>query len=99
MPVFVVLSLALAVFILGAAVVAGLQVAKAVRALIAGVTATTRRLRPLAEELQAELAVAEAELAALRRHTEDLRAERERASKARRRIRRRKPSHGRFRTH
>lgn len=65
MPVFVILALALLAMAVGAVVVAFLQVGGAARRGREAVQGTQDRLRPLTEELQAELAVTSTEVDAL----------------------------------
>lgn len=65
MSVFVVLALTLAVLAVGMVVVGGLQAWAAVKRLLATVDQQAERLRPLADELQSELAVAGTELDAI----------------------------------
>lgn len=65
MPVFVILALALAVLAAAAAGLAVAQVMRAAGGLDEAVRDTTRRLRPLLDELQQEVAVTGHELEAL----------------------------------
>lgn len=84
MAVFVVLALAVLALAVGAVVVAVLQVRDAAVRGRAAVETTQQRLRPLTEELQAELAATSTETDAVGRRVSELTA----ARHARRRRRR-----------
>ena len=65
MPVFVILSLALAVMAAAVLVLTGIQLFRAVKRLLLAAKAVNERLAPLSRELQSEIAVTGAEAAAL----------------------------------
>ena len=65
MPVFVILSLALAVMAVAVLVLTGIQLVRAVKRLLTAAKAVNDRLAPLTRELQNEIAVTGAEAAAL----------------------------------
>lgn len=67
MDVFVIVALAVLVVSIGATVVSGLALYRAVRALTAAAREAAGRIGPLTEELRAEQAVTALELAALQR--------------------------------
>ena len=71
--VFVVLSLALVVAVLGAVGVVAVHLLRGLRSLSGAVQHSRQRLQPLTEELQAEAAVAALESDALQRSLEVLR--------------------------
>lgn len=85
---FVVLSLVLAVFALGFIVVVTRHLKRTIGKLTAQVRATTERLAPLTEELQAELAVTSTEIDGLTAGVERL--QKERAARPKRRRSKRK---------
>lgn len=70
MSAFVVLSVAIAVAIVAVTVVVAARLARTVAAMSRGVTASVERLRPLADELQDELAVTQTELEHLQRRAD-----------------------------
>lgn len=72
MAVFVILALALAAVSAAVVVVAVLQLRTQVRRLAASAAGVRDRVAPLAEELQAEIAVTEVEADALQRSVERL---------------------------
>lgn len=70
MPVFVILSLALAVMAVAVLVLTGIQLFRAVKRLLAAAKAVSERLAPLTRELQDEVAITGNEAAALQRTVE-----------------------------
>ena len=85
MSAFIVLSIVLAVAVLAVTVVVVFEVLRNIRNLAASVSASTERLVPLTDELQAELAVTSVEIDGLTRAVE--RMQKQRAAGATRRKR------------
>ena len=86
---FVILSLAVAVVVVGVMVVVARELVRNVRRLSARVQATQQQLMPLTEELQAELAVTSVEVEGLTRSMERVQAQRHARPKRKRSRRRR----------
>lgn len=76
MDAIVTLTVVVALVILGACVVAALQLVKTLRTLADGLRTTRERLVPIADELQSELAVTSLEVDALRASAEQVAQER-----------------------
>ena len=86
---FVFLALAIAVFAIGVVVVVVVELVRNVRKLTSQISATSQRLVPLTDELQAELAVTSVEVEGLTRAVEQV--QKERSGRARRRKPRSRP--------
>lgn len=90
MSAFIILALAIAVFLMAYLVVVIRHLLRNIRKLGDQVRATTERLAPLNEELQAELAITSVEVEGLARSVERLQKERAARPKRQKRTRSRR---------